>query len=112
MVVVEADVGAEMEDPGEGVGALPGGGEPGLEVEVVVFADEGVVDELAYTLGLGVGALAEVEVVGGGFYEEGQGIGGGCWGATSGEGDAKESGAKLKDAAGHNQLAFWGRSRT
>ena len=26
MVVVEADVGAEVEDPGEGVGALPGGG--------------------------------------------------------------------------------------
>ena len=36
-----------------------------------VFADEGVVDEGADALGLGVGALAEVKVVGGGFYEEG-----------------------------------------
>ena len=55
-------------------------GEPGLEVEVVVLDDEGVEDEGAYSLGLGVGALAEVEVVGGGFEEDGDFVGAGLVG--------------------------------
>ncbi len=55
-----------------GSGRSQEGGEPGLEVEVRVFADEGVVDEGADALRLGVGALADVEVVGGGLDEEGE----------------------------------------
>ncbi len=101
VVVVEADVGAEVEDPGEGVGLLPGGGEPGLEVEVRVFADERIVDEIADALGLSVGALAEVEVVGGGLDEESEGVGwwSGC--AAGGEGEAEGGRDTLKDAGGH-----------
>jgi hypothetical protein len=61
---VEVDVVAEMKDESEGVGLLPTGGEPRAEVVACVFFDESVEDDSAYTLGLGVGALAEVEVVG------------------------------------------------
>jgi hypothetical protein len=69
VAVVEADIRAKVEGPGVGVGVIPGGGEPGLEVEVVVAVDERVVEEGADALGLGVGALAEVEVVGAAFDE-------------------------------------------
>ncbi len=75
LAVVEVDAGAEVKDPGERVGAVPGGGEPGLEVEVLVLVDESVVDERADALGLGVGALAQVEVVGRAFDEEADGVG-------------------------------------
>jgi hypothetical protein len=45
-----------------------------LEVKVVILSDKRIVDEFAYAFGLSVGALAEIEVVGGGFDEEGKSI--------------------------------------
>ena len=75
LAIVEADAVAEVEDPRQRIGAFPACGEPGLEVEMFVLADEGVVDGCADALGLGVGALAEVEVVGGAFDDEaGEGV--------------------------------------
>ena len=65
--VVEVDAVAEMEDPGGGVGPVPAGGEPGLELEALVLADEGVEDEGADALGLGVGPRCG---------------GRGCWGCS------------------------------
>jgi hypothetical protein len=47
-----------------------------LQVEVRVLAHKRIVDELADALGLCVGALAEVEIVGRAFDEEGEGVGG------------------------------------
>lgn len=63
LAVVKVNAAAQMKDPGQRIGALPACGEPWLEVEVVVFFYKCVVDQCADTLGLSVGALAQVEIV-------------------------------------------------
>src|SRR6185312_3768853 len=64
LTVVKAYAIAQMEGPCQRIGPLPACGQPGLQVEVFVLANERVVDGRANALGLSVGALTEVEVVG------------------------------------------------
>ena len=70
MAIVKAHAGAQVEDPRARIRPLPGHSQPRLQIEVLVFADEWIVDELADALGLRVRTLAEVEVVRRGLDQE------------------------------------------
>ena len=63
MAVVKVNPRSQMEYPRKRVGTVPRGSQPGLQVEVFVLSDQGVVDQCADAFGLRVGALAHVEVV-------------------------------------------------